>query len=322
MQIDTHWLKKFEQGLNLRHPEKSEIPARVLGYGEISTVLEAQTEDGNTYAFKRMPMFNSPDEAEAYQKLYHESISVLAEKVGLKLVPGDLIMIDQDGTEKMVGYIVQEILPINSIGNKVIHRFPDELVLQLFDAVLQQIKLVFSFNDQNKGKLEVGFDAQISNWAFHGLESAETFDREKLKIYYFDTSSPLLRKNGEEQLDPELFLRSAPSFLVWIIRLLFLQDVLNRYYDLRLVLIDLVANFYKEKRPDLIPKLIEAVNQFLEKDFAESKIDPITEKEVKSYYREDALIWRIYLAFRKVDRFLHRLIGKNYPYILPDKIER
>lgn len=322
MQIDIQWLKKFEQGLNLLDPEKSEIPARVLGYGEISTVLEAQTEDGNAYAFKRMPMFNSPDEAEAYQKLYHESISVLTEKVGLKLVPGDLIMIDQDGTEKMVGYIVQDILPVNSIGNKVIHDFPDDQVLELFDAVLQQIKLVFAFNDQNKGKLEVGFDAQISNWAFRGLESWDIFDSEKLEIYYFDTSSPLLRRDGKEQLDPELFLRSAPSFLVWIIRLLFLKDVLNRYYDLRLVLVDLVANFYKEKRPDLIPKLIEHINQFLEKDFPDSKIEPIAEKEVKSYYREDALIWRIYLAFRKVDRFLHRMIGKNYPYILPDKIER
>ncbi|NOZ60127.1 MAG: hypothetical protein GXO74_00445 [Calditrichaeota bacterium] len=322
MEINAQWLSKFERGLNLRHLEKSAIPARVLGYGEISTVLEAKTEDGKTYALKRMPMFNSPQEAEAYQKLYRESVSVFTEKVGLQLVPGELIMVSQDDSNRIVGYIIQEKLPANSIGNQVIHRFPDDQVLDLCDAVLQKIKLVFGFNEKNKGKLEIGFDAQISNWAFAGIDEYQQKGKDAPEIFYFDTSSPLLRKNGQEQLDPELFLRSAPSFLVWIIRLLFLKDVLTRYYDLRLVLIDLVANFYKEQRADLIPELTGRVNNFLEKDFSDLKIKPITEKEVKSYYREDALIWRIYLAFRKVDRFLHRLVGKKYHYILPDKIQR
>ncbi len=52
-------------------------------------------------------------------------------------------------------------------------------------------------------------------------------------------------------------------------------------------------------------------------------IAPVTEKEVASYYREDAMIWRVYLAFRKLDRFLHlRILGKPYVYILPEKIKR
>ncbi len=33
-------------------------------------------------------------------------------------------------------------------------------------------------------------------------------------------------------------------------------------------------------------------------------------------------MWRLYLAFRKADRALHCLLGKDYPYILPDKIKR
>jgi hypothetical protein len=44
--------------------------------------------------------------------------------------------------------------------------------------------------------------------------------------------------------------------------------------------------------------------------------------EVRAHYREDAWIWRIYLAFRKVDRALHRLSGKEYCYILPGRIRR
>jgi hypothetical protein len=44
---------------------------------------------------------------------------------------------------------------------------------------------------------------------------------QEIELIYFDTSNPLMQKGGQEQLDPELFLRNAPSFLVWIIRLLF-----------------------------------------------------------------------------------------------------
>ena len=131
-----------------------------------------------------------------------------------------------------------------------------------------------------------------------------------------------MRKNGEEQLNPELFLRSAPSFLVWIIRLLFLEDVMTRYYDFRLVAIDLIVNFYKEQMADLIPDLIETVNGFFITEMKEGNFKPITVKEVKAYYREDAWIWRIYLAFRKVDRVLHKMLRKDYPYVLPGKIKR
>jgi hypothetical protein len=52
-------------------------------------------------------------------------------------------------------------------------------------------------------------------------------------------------------------------------------------------------------------------------------VEPIGESEVRSYYREDALIWRLYLGMRRVDRTLRtRILGKEYPYILPGKITR
>ena len=45
-------------------------------------------------------------------------------------------------------------------------------------------------------------------------------------------------------------------------------------------------------------------------------------KEIQAYYRQDAWIWRFYLAFRRIDRYLHRLLGKDYPYVLPGKTKR
>ena len=45
--------------------------------------------------------------------------------------------------------------------------------------------------------------------------------------------------------------------------------------------------------------------------------------EVKKYYREDKLIWTIFLAFRRMDRWLTtRVFRKRYEFLLPGKIER
>jgi hypothetical protein len=143
------------------------------------------------------------------------------------------------------------------------------------------------------------------------------------RLLYFDTSTPLMKEGGLEQLDPELFLRSAPSFMLWLIRWLFLKDVMTRYYDERLVTIDLIANFYKEQRPELVPLLVQDANQFFEDEGKELGIKPFSEREVKSYYSEDAVIWRVFLALRKFDRWLHRYVyRKPYVYILPGKIKR
>src|SRR5512139_2793439 len=70
--IDPTLLSEFEQGLNVRWPEKSRIPARVLGYGEISTVLEIQSARAQRLAYKRMPMFRNEDEVTRYEALYRE----------------------------------------------------------------------------------------------------------------------------------------------------------------------------------------------------------------------------------------------------------
>jgi hypothetical protein len=107
------------------------------------------------------------------------------------------------------------------------------------------------------------------------------------------------------------------------LRRLFLQDVVNRYYDFHLVAVDLAANFYKEQRPELIPDVIATVNDFFSGEAADLGIPPLDEKEVSSYYKGDALIWSLYLSMRKVDRFIRRnVLRRQYPYILPEKVQR
>jgi hypothetical protein len=320
--IDVQLLRRFEKGLDPAFPEKSEIPARVLGYGEISTVLEIGAGSERKLAYKRLAMFNTEKEAKQYQALYTEYVQVLQDRIGLRVVPSNTVRLTDEDTGRVIVYIVQEKLSPETIGHKAIHHISSDDVSRLALAVLRETRKVFDFNREHRGELEIGFDGQISNWALGKLIPESSKLAQNIELVYFDTSSPLIRKNGEEQLDPELFLRSSPSFLVWIIRLLFLKDVMTRYYSFRRVAVDLIANFYKEQRPDLISVLVDLVNRFFAAEIRASDFKPITAKEAMTYYREDVCIWRIYLALRKIDRFLHRLLGRDYPYVLPGKTKR
>jgi Family of unknown function (DUF6206) len=320
--IDVQLLSDFERGLDPRFPDKSKIPARVLGYGEISTVFELGTGSERALAYKRLPMFESEKEAQSYQDLYQTYVTALQDQMGLPVVPTDTVRLAEKVKGRVVVYVVQEKLPAGSIGHQAINHLPPDEVDRLTLTVLKEMEKVFAFNQEHQRELEAGLDGQISNWAIVGFDVDRPALAEEIKLIYLDTSTPLLRVHGEEQLDPELFLRSAPSFLVWLLRLLFLKDVMTRYYDFRQVVVDLVANFYKEQRPELVPGLVDTVNRFFADNLRLRGLRPLTVTEVQAYYREDAMIWRLYLAFKKVDRFVHRLLGKDYPYILPEKIRR
>jgi hypothetical protein len=76
---------------------------------------------------------------------------------------------------------------------------------------------------------------------------------------------------------------------------------------------------YKEQRADLLPLLLQVVNEALIQPF-ETK--PITVGELQRYYREDAFVWRFYLALCKVDRRLLELRGRPYHFTLPGLVQR
>jgi hypothetical protein len=318
-ELDPGLLERFERGLDPRHPEAGPIRARILGYGEISTVFEIDAPGAEGWALKRMPMFHNAGEADAYAALHRRYVDVLEQEVGLRVAASQVIPVSTPGRDYVTLYIAQEKLPPEAIGHHAIRRLSNADIHALAWAALEEMRKVFEFNRYLKGHLELGLDGQISNWCVTGWRPGASL-LAPITLAYVDTSTPLMRVDGREQLDPELLLRSAPSFLLWLVRRAFLPEVMTRYYDFRRVATDLVANFYKEGRPDLVPDLVATVNRF----FAEEgeRVQPLTAKEVADYYRFDALMWRVYLGLRRLDRALARVRGKAYPYILPAKIAR
>ena len=317
--LDFELLQEFEEGLDPRKPEQNELPCKVLGYGEISTVFAIQVPGLEGLALKRMVLFDTEAELTTYLEAYHRYNQLLAE-IGLTLPDhGHAAFLGSDG--RPVFYIIQQQLSAGSIGSQVIHELGSDQALALFRQVLQLIYQGWLFN-KGQDDLEVALDAQISNWALASPEGWPEAGVDASELLYIDTSTPLFRIQGAEQLNAELFLRLAPSFLRWFMRRFFLDDVMNRYYDVRLVIIDLIANLYKEQRSVLIPDFILEANEFCGQELAAANIEPISEKEVAAYYREDAFIWSLYTGMRRLDRFLHRLFRQPYVHILPGKTKR
>lgn len=320
MRLNIDVLHEFEEGLDTVHPENSKIPLRILGYGEISTVFEILYEDFKDTAFKRLPLFKDEEKATSYIELY-KKYNELLRSIGLSTPEyGGEYVLRKDGLVTV--YLYQKKFPSNSIGNNVIHIVSEEEIERLFNEVLNNIIKVWRFNSENKENVMMGLDGQISNWAVVDYDGQESLPN-KITLFYLDTSTPLIREKGKELIDAELFLKATPLILRWILKKIYLQEILDRYYDLHSVIVDLIANLYKEKRPDIIPQMIEIANEFFGQISKEMQIDKITFEEVEKYYRSDASIWSIYFATRKIHRFIRtRILRSYYEFILPEKIER
>lgn len=319
--VDRELLKDFEEKLDPSKPEESPISANVLGYGEISTIFEIIDKSQRDIAYKRMPLFDDMAQIERYKEIYY-GYNELLKQINIEVPEyGAVDVVTDDG--RIVLYLYQRKLQSDSIGNKIINTVSDEEVMILVLEVLRELNKVWEFNIDNKPEIEVAIDGQISNWAIKDFDSENPVIEEDVNLLYFDTSTPLMRENGVEMLDAELFLKPTPPIMRWILKKFYLQDILDRYYDFRKVVVDLIANFFKEGRSDLIPKLVELANEFFSGEAVVPDIMQIDYEEIRKYYKEDASIWSLYLNMRKVHRFIRtKILGRYYDFVLPAEIKR
>lgn len=307
MKTDPDLLFRFEKGLNPQKLESSSIQATCIGYGEISAIFVI--EGNQDIAYKRLPLFKSRNEAEAYRLIYHEYCELL-KKAGLRLPEDETSIVEVPG-RPVVLYIAQRKLPGDRLCHNLLHTLDSDSIKIMIQEVVSETEKVWEFNRTHGPSLRLAIDGQLSNWAW-------IKEKEEPLLYFIDTSTPLYRKEGVEKQNPELLLQSAPGFLRWMIRMFFLEDVMTRYYDPILVNTDLAGNLFKEQKPELVPLALEIINSSIRDN--EKKI---TLKDIEKYYREDKLIWTLFLSFRKIDRWIKTaLLGKRYEFILPGKIKR
>lgn len=326
LKADCELSKKFIRDFRELYREKAGL--RIIGYGEISTVM--QVEKGNyldesfrrvhvdesRWIWKKMPPFPDVESVKVFNRQYIEYRELLVNDVGIRVPPQILSYFPREGFCAV--YAGQQRVDAELVCSTLIKRLQGKEAETLFLLVLWELLKVYHFNVSDE-RIKIGIDGQLSNWVLEPHEKGRVSHNDSL--LYIDTSTPLYRINGKEQLNTEIFIKNAPSFLRLFIKIFFLKEVVDRYYDIRSVIIDIIANLHKEKRPDLIDYFIKIANEFMNGKGISSQ--PITRAEIDKYYKSDAFIWRFFQFSRRVDKFIiEKILRKKYHYRLPDKIER
>ncbi len=313
MNVDVKALGEFEDSLDPAFPEKSGIKPEILGYGEISTTFSLASMPA--IAFKRMPPFENPAQIKAYKQSVQNYCDLLTDVCGIRVSEYAFYEFFNRHEEHIL-YVAQPRLAMETIGHNVLKSVSRRELESVISALMERLLRLYKFNYENPQNKSIGLDGQLSNWSFRLSGETDT------DPVYFDITTPLFRINNEEQLDTGIFLKSCPSFLVWLVRWQFLDEVLDRYHDVRMILIDMVANFHKEGRADLIDDALSIIHACLEKN-PDIRIPILTKSEIDSYYKNDAFIWSLFLFLRRFDRFMKtKLLRRRYNFILPGKISR
>jgi hypothetical protein len=276
----------------LESGEQAQLP--VLGYGEISLVL-AWPPEQPTLACKRMPLFGSRERFERYRATLEEYLIAL-ERSGVRVVATQMRAVEQpDGS--VAGYVVQELLPTRDLATERLREADPSAGHPLVGALVSTVERVVG--------PRLGIDAQIANWTWDGS-----------RLTYIDVSTPMLwSQEGDPLLDLDLLALAYPAILRPPLRRWVAPRVLDNYRALRSVALDLCGNLVKERLEGWISPFLERFNR----DLAE----PLSEAEVRRYYRSDARLWRALLAIRRLDRTWRRRIRRRpYPFLLPGRIDR
>lgn len=267
---------------------------RVLGYGEISTVLGWPPDEPRVVC-KRLPPFPSRAAADAYADTFARYLEALATR-GLRVVASEPVVLDRPGGT--VVHCVQPALPADTIAPAFVHAGAGPAVAEaLFEQIVDHAVAVAGDG--------IFFDGQLSNWAV----TAEG-------VAYLDVTTPFLRRpDGTEELDVALLTAALPWALRRPVERWVAPGILARYRAPRTVLLDLAANLVKERLDPWIPVVLEHANAHLD--------EPLTEAEVRADYARDARTWETLLRLRRLDRAWQRRVRRRpCRFLLPGPIER
>jgi hypothetical protein len=240
-------------------------------------------------------VFPSHARFDAYRQTFLAYLEALRER-GVDVVETELIPIEgEDGT--VVGYAIQPIFPRENLAPAVLRGQDPAAGHPLVDAVVETALAVVG--------PRLGIDAQLSNWIWEGG-----------RLMYLDVTTPMIwAEDGRPLLDLDLLVRALPAIARGPVRRFLGPRILDGYRDRRGVANDLLGNLIKERLDPWIPLFLDPVNR--------SVSPPITEEDVRSYYRSDARLWETLLRIRRLDRAWQRHVRRRaYEFLLPPAVRR
>lgn len=295
LNIEQADLEKLEEAVCNAIATGDESSLKIIGYGEITTVLLLTTQDG-TFAVKRLPVVKSRANADHIAETIRTYVDALRAS-HVDVVPNEARIVERDNGSFVV-YCVQEAVSEDALAANWFHEHSPEECLSKFESIADCI--------EHSTSPKVTTDGQLSNWAFVGD-----------KLLYLDVSTPFLRHDDRSSLlDWRNYMGPVPAPLRWYY-LREVPKVLDKYFDLRGQMLDFLGNLRKEKLDYLTPPFTDYVND----RFRFHK--PLTAPEIQKYYTEDAKLYLLIERLRKLDRWVQRrLLFRTYPYLLAPDVDR
>lgn len=317
---DIFLFKRFNK--DMKELFRGDLSVGVLGAGMVGSVLELSRDDegrvdsGSELTYTKIPPFTDMESVELYRELFQRYHGLLKD-AGLNPPVHGIRYVSRGGDTSTV-FITQRNITRQSIGTQVVSRISDDDCFVLFEMILDRIRIIADFNNKNT-ETKIGIDPRLSNWGVEGYDTGHPAIRGFEELTYLNTSTPMIKENGKDLLDPELVIMNLPGVSKPFIRTLMLDRYWKRFYSPREMVLDVITDFRAWGHPETTEKMIEMANEFLEEMEINSDGNKITGGSVSKRTRGNRFYQKAFIVFRKIERFFKvNLLRRKYGYSISE----
>lgn len=267
----------------LESGDYSSLP--IIGFGEISVGFGWPDREP-AWICKRSPAFTTA-EFDAYRDLVTSYVAELR-AIGIDVVETDVLAVRR--AKDAIGYLVQPLLPQETLGREVLRRSEPDAEHPFVLAVAETV---------GHASPQLSLDAQITNFSWDGTTAI-----------LLDVGTPFMwHPDGELRLDLVPFAKNIPAPLRSMMRSE-IVDVVERWQQPRGVGADIIANLLREGLDDWVQPMIEALTGVVPGE-------PITRADAQALLDEDRKTFPKIAKLKKVQRaFCTRVQRKPYDFFV------
>jgi hypothetical protein len=309
--IDADWLQSFEDHLD---PARLKVPnheLRVVNNGTTGPAFQVTGIDG--VVFRRMPPFSTVEHRTFHRRIVDVYSSLLRDRTAVPAGMHRCVTLTNRFGEHIL-YILQErkadVLPAVA----VLPECDDAAFEVVIRSILSNIRRVWYCNEVDGPDSLLGLDAVIHNWGIR-VEDGHALD-----AVHLDTSLPLLCRGGRDQIDASFLFHHLPSPIGQPMKETFDHDVLPRYYDHRLILIDFLCSLAAAGMGERVSLALDVVNRFIEVDAEDLELTRLQKEEIDRMDSPVLTFWPRVQKWHRIDRFFRATIfRRRYSTTVPVK---